>query len=389
MTYTCQRTIGGSTTLLPRVWSTFQKTCWFGGEASQIHRHPRCGRIESSVGDISSTPSTSGSQMAFSPSKKGETSHSTGEATVLDRFWYSRGIVDDDVRKRLVQASLEEMVDSDALLGESLKDVQEDEEYILPGVSSTWDFQASVSAFSSGWQLPKEIRVASQRIIDLYRFLGSRDDVDVVWMVQREPNLLQTHARNLAKRLLELRVDDAAQGVDVAKLAERQPSLLLDTLEKMDDTTGETLLEAWHYGLVSGDGSEQWKSHFLELEQYKAQHGDCHAGFRDGDSKVLKRWCKKQRDEYARGVLSREKNQLLESLGFEFNEEHAEWLRWYGEYIAVKSREETNLTKPEDFYLINWCAIQRIAKRSRVLPADREDLLTRAGFDWNEPDALS
>jgi len=290
----------------------------------------------------------------------------------------------------LVDASLDYVVDCNGLLGDSLTDVQEDEEYVLPGVSSTWDIQSSVSStFSSGWELPREILVASQRIIDLYRFLGSRDDVDVVWMVQREPSLLQTHARNLAKRLLELRVDDAAQGVDVAKLAERQPSLLLDTRQKKDDTTNETLLEAWQYGLVSGDGSEQWKSHFLELQEYTTKHGDCHAGFRDGDSRVLKRWCKKQRDEYARGDLSAEKKHLLESLGFEFNEEHAEWLRWFGEYKLANSRDETNLTKPEDFYLINWCAIQRIAKRSRVLPAEREALLTSAGFDWNQPDALS
>ena len=364
---------------------------------SKIHTSYRAQttRIESIQGnDDSDLPSTS---EAPSPAARGQNTSPTtctfvgrGEATVLDRFWYSRGIVDDDIRKRLVHASLEQIVDSDALFGTSLNDVQEDEEYVLPGVSSTWDIQSSISTFSSAWNLPKEILVASQRIIDLYRFLGSRDDVDVVWMVQREPNLLQTHARKLAKRLLELRVDDAAQGVDVAKLAERQPSLLLDSRETMtSDTTDETLLEAWQYGLVSGDGSEQWKSHFLELGEYKAEHGDCHAGFRDGDSKQLKRWCKKQRDEYARGDLSGEKKLLLESLGFEFNEEHAEWLRWFGEYRQVKSQEETNLTKPEDFYLINWCAIQRIAKRSRVLPAEREELLTEAGFDWNQPDALS
>lgn len=355
-------------------------------------------RIESKgwrEGDLNSTDaSTSGNDALLSASAHpGERTNDSGEAVVLDRFWYSRGIVDDGVRKRLVDASLNEVVDSSRFLGQSLEDVRQDEEYVLPGVSSTWDIQSSLSTFQSSTsrmsELPKEILLASQRIVDLHRFLGSREDVDVVWMVQREPKLLQTSARQLAARLLALRVDDAAHGVDIAKLAERQPSLLLSELKKHDDTTNDTLLEGWQYGLISGDGSEQWKSHFLELEAYKSVHGDCHAGFRDGDSKVLKRWCKKQRDEFARGNLSGEKKNLLESIGFEFNEEQAEWLRWFGEYLAVKSSKETNLTKPEDFYLINWCAIQRIARRSRVLPDEREVMLTSAGFDWNEPDALS
>jgi hypothetical protein len=44
---------------------------------------------------------------------------------------------------------------------------------------------------------------------------------------------------------------------------------------------------------------------------------------------------------------------------------------------------------PADFLLLNWCAIQRIARRSRVLPGDREALLTGIGFDWTGADALS
>lgn len=326
-----------------------------------------------------------------------------GEGRVLDRFWYSRGIVDDDIRKQLVNASLAEIVDSGVLtmavssssnnkkidVDNHLDDNDGRGDYVLPGVSSTWDFQPASSSAESN--LPKDILEASQRMIDLYRFLGSREDVDVVWMVQREPSLLQMSPQKLARRLLELRVDDAAEGVDVAKLAEKQPSLLLD--ERKDDggdeRTNDALLEAWQYGLVSGDGSEQWTLHLRELQEYAAHHGDCHVGYRDGDSKTLKRWCKKQRDAYTRGDLPAEKQHMLTSLGFEFDDEHAEWLRWFREYVEVQSREETNLTKPEDFYLINWCAIQRIAKRSKVLPQQREELLTRAGFDWNEPDALS
>ena len=42
-----------------------------------------------------------------------------------------------------------------------------------------------------------------------------------------------------------------------------------------------------------------------------------------------------------------------------------------------------------DFYLINWCSVQRIAARSRVLNAARAQLLDDIGFDWTGADPLS
>ncbi len=52
-----------------------------------------------------------------------------------------------------------------------------------------------------------------------------------------------------------------------------------------------------------------------------------------------------------------------------------------------------SLTAPDssgvDLYLMNWCGIQRIAKRSRVLAESRERQLTDLGFDWDGADPLS
>ena len=316
------------------------------------------------------------------------------EAEVLDAFWYSRGIVDDTMRDRVVSLSLEESLDRD--LATAVAGVDDTDAGVLSdsrtlfsiGVASTWAMEETQGESGS---LPEEVLWASQRILDLYRFLGSREDVDVVWMVQREPQLLQTSVRALTARLLELRIDDAAQGVDVAKLAELQPSLLLD--EGCVVNEGESTdkkLEAWKHGLLGGDGVNEWNKHVNELEEYRKRHGDAHVGFRDGDPQHLKRWCRKQRHEYSSGELSKEKKEKLLEIGFEFDEEEAEWMRWYREYQAQRVDSSiVNLTKPEDFYLINWCAIQRIAKRSRVLPEHRQQLLDNAGFDWNQPDALS
>lgn len=42
-----------------------------------------------------------------------------------------------------------------------------------------------------------------------------------------------------------------------------------------------------------------------------------------------------------------------------------------------------------DLYLYHWCAVQRIAARSRVLSQHRTQQLTDLGFDWTGADPLS
>ncbi len=120
-----------------------------------------------------------------------------------------------------------------------------------------------------------------------------------------------------------------------------------------------------------------------------------------------------------RVVTSRRRRQLA-SLGFEFDDEAAEWRRWFNELRAFQGRSghcnPVPLADGETFLLFNWCAaascliittphhpgpypqlvprvrrcsVQRIAKRSRYLTADRCDLLDSIGFDWTGADALS
>jgi hypothetical protein len=44
---------------------------------------------------------------------------------------------------------------------------------------------------------------------------------------------------------------------------------------------------------------------------------------------VLLRWANKQRRDLASGVLDDSKAELLQELGFEADEQEAEWLRWF------------------------------------------------------------
>ena len=78
------------------------------------------------------------------------------EKDVLDRFLYSRGIVDDATRAQLVDMSLRGVEDREEQILASTAD-----DYVPPGVSSTWDIQRSVA--SGDGVLPDDVAFAAQR----------------------------------------------------------------------------------------------------------------------------------------------------------------------------------------------------------------------------------
>ena len=83
-----------------------------------------------------------------------------------------------------------------------------------------------------------------------------------------------------------------------------------------------------------------------------------------------------------------------QAAGFEFDAEAAEWLRWFNEIAAVQAAaghcSPAPLASGADFLLLNWCSVQRIAKRSRVLSPERAAMLDGlGGWDWTGADALS
>ncbi len=68
-------------------------------------------------------------------------------------------------------------------------------------------------------------------------------------------------------------------------------------------------------------------------------------------------------------------------------------MRWYKALEAHKATHgnasPAALTMGVDLYLINWCSVQRIARRSNVLSEPRIEALDRLGFDWSGADPLS
>ncbi|KXZ54089.1 hypothetical protein GPECTOR_5g194 [Gonium pectorale] len=152
------------------------------------------------------------------------------------------------------------------------------------------------------------------------------------------------------------------------------------------------LVQAWQHGLAS-DGDAEWATRLGEMAAYVRAHGDTGVGFREGDDADLARWASKQRADWRKGRLAPGRLEQLSELGFIFDADEAEWVRWFRDLVTFK--EATGHASPmplvtgADMYLINWCSIQRIARRSRVLSESRIKRLDDLGFDWSGADPLS
>jgi hypothetical protein len=258
---------------------------------------------------------------------KATTNGLSNEEALLDRFWQARGVFDPSHRRQLLDAAqLEQLPNKPGLismLGPPSTSSTLQEGALMPGIASTWGpMDTSMTAL---------ITAVSHRLLALRQLLGGDDDVDIVWMVEREPALLTTDFAHITQRLVELRTAEGSIGVDVVSLVQSQPTLLLEHGSASEgEETAEERRQAWEHGLL-GDGDSEWNRRLEQLQAYIQAYGDCHVGFRDQEDASLARWAGKQRQQYKKGALATERAERLQLLGFEFEEEYAEWLRWYNE----------------------------------------------------------
>ncbi|GBF98592.1 hypothetical protein Rsub_11317 [Raphidocelis subcapitata] len=294
---------------------------------------------------------------------------------LLENYWEARGVFDPQQRQQLVSVaqSLVASAPAEATMGID----GEGGGGALPGVPTTWDIYSA----------SPEVMEVSRRLVALHAVLGGGDDIDTVWMVVREPRLLAADPSELMRRLMAMRLASVGSGLDVAKVAEAQPSLLLAPGAVWDDLEAlKEQLASWEHGVAS-DTDPEWAARLEQLRSYHRANGDCSVGCREGDDRELARWATKQRTQRSRGELPSEKEEALQALGFEFDEDEAEWLRWFLDLARFK--ELRGHASPMTIYLINWCSVQRVAHRCRALSARREGLLDSIGFDWAGADPLS
>lgn len=116
---------------------------------------------------------------------------------------------------------------------------------------------------------------------------------------------------------------EGAEILDIARICESQPSLLLHDGSSQDSVVGlliamqpacgdlpsacfPTMQEGWCFGLASS-GEAEWHTGLRQLAEYRQQYGDAHVGFRSADDKELIKFVKMQRAAYRAGTLPQER----------------------------------------------------------------------------------
>eukprot|EP00892_Ulva_mutabilis_P000361 jgi/Ulvmu1/10325/UM061_0008.1 len=328
--------------------------------------------------------------------------------TIIDVYWQARGIYDPKERARLVeiavdpQSVLHTCSAATSLSNSTTKPVDSsvglhasNAPPALPGVETVWSLQ---TPGSERFAVVAILQV-SRRLVELASILGVRDGdsksaghLDVAQMLLREPRLLTADLQQMTRRLFELRVKMPGQ-LNIARLLMQQPSLLLNDFQDLKNCSAQELLPALSHGLAS-DNASNWDKRYQDLLEYKQDQGHTHCGFRDGDDPSLSRWCKKQRSDHSKGDLTDEQVSQLRNSGFELDSEVAEWMCWYSELQRFhrengKTADWEPFTAQHQLYLTNWCAVQRIARRSGVMPIERVQMLDDLGFQWSGADPLS
>ena len=219
-------------------------------------------------------------------------------------------------------------------------------------------------------------------------------------MVVREPRILELSVDAVTERLFTMKVSEGGSLTDVLRAVESEPALLLSDSSGSNIDCSEAAthqLTAWRHGQLT-DNDAEWERRYLELQAYAMRHGDAHVGYRNDDNPGLTRWARTQRSAYLVGTLSDQRLTRLHDIGFEMDDEMAEWMRWFS--LVKESSHDTpddsglskllsDVGQADNFYAANWSAVQRIAHRCDRLSQDKVDLLDSIGFDWSGADPLS
>jgi len=143
--------------------------------------------------------------------------------------------------------------------------------------------------------------------------------------------------------------------------------------------------------------TDSWDGWFGKLLAYKERLGHCNVVTGDIEYRDLASWVSSQRVQKNKGVLSEERIERLNAIGFvwDFQQQKTDetWMKWYRE-LEKYTLENGNPHVPRthaNTKLASWVWIQR-ARRERVygsappLTSEQVELLDKLGFLWGARD---
>jgi hypothetical protein len=130
-----------------------------------------------------------------------------------------------------------------------------------------------------------------------------------------------------------------------------------------------------------------WQNMFECLKTYKQKHGHCNVPRNYAEKTGLGSWVSSQR--MYRQNMSPERQQRLESIGFDWNPLETYWNRMYDKLVAYRNDNGNCLVPTSEPNLGKWVSFQRRRKSSGKIDPRRERLLDEIGFVWSARESSS
>ncbi len=137
----------------------------------------------------------------------------------------------------------------------------------------------------------------------------------------------------------------------------------------------------------------RWQERFEQLLEFRRRFGHTRVAAKWRENIPLGHWVSVQREFRKRGMLSAERIQRLEAIGFEWNLKHqpvlteGDWQQMRG-HLAEFIREHGHARVPRGYVpapgLKQWATRQRRLQREGSLPPERRKMLDAIGFPWGE-----
>jgi superfamily II DNA or RNA helicase len=129
-----------------------------------------------------------------------------------------------------------------------------------------------------------------------------------------------------------------------------------------------------------------WEENFQKLESFKAEFGHCEAP-RDWNDIKFATWVRSQRGDYTKKVISQDRINRLEKLGFKWNIRHSIWDHNYNKLVSYKNQHahcRVPYSYTHDPDLGRWVVLQR-ARRDKI-SQEHIEKLNLLGFEWSPID---
>jgi len=134
------------------------------------------------------------------------------------------------------------------------------------------------------------------------------------------------------------------------------------------------------------DRLASWESMYEKLLKFKRNNGHCNVPDEWPEDPQLGKWVGKQRTKRNNGLLSNDRIERLDRIGFIWNLLASNWEEMFGHLLEFKKKNghcDVPSRWPENPKLSRWVFTQRVFWKNGKLSEDRIKRLEAAGFEWN------